>query len=91
MMMKEGNTEMTSFHKEWPVKGLSINLPDYSLHWVVEKKYSNSRTMVEITQFRANETQAGGGTFRFMGDKGEYLGSSVFEKYHYIGPVEQNF
>ncbi len=82
---------MTQFHKEWPLKGLSINLPDYSLHWVVEKNYPNNRSMVEIVQFRANSSYSGGGSFRFMGDKSEYLGSSVFEKYHYIGPVEQNF
>jgi hypothetical protein len=82
---------MTQFHKEWPVKGLNIDLPDYSLHWIVEKQYSKSRSMAKIAKFSIDFSVAGGGYFQFIGDRGMFYGSDIFEKYHYIGPVEPNF
>ena len=66
--------------QEWPLKGLRIDLKD-GWYWLVDY------TKPFPAKFTAVPGVAGGGTWRL--DHGEeFLASYVFEKYHFLGPVE---
>ncbi len=69
---------------DWPLKGLRMDLADNTWHWVVEK---TSYGKPFPAKFMLDTDLAGGGKWR-LDHGGDVYASYVFEKYHYLGPIQ---